>query len=55
MLKPFDDVTHVIQGNNQSSITSVLLSINMLFDLLEKVKLNAIFILLAFYIILNIA
>jgi len=51
MLTPFDKVTRATQGNNQGqgSIVSVLLSMDMLLDRLEKIKSNATSISSAFY------
>jgi hypothetical protein len=51
MLTPFEKVTRATQGNNQGqgSIVSVLLSMDMLLDRLEKIKLDVTSISSAFY------
>ena len=51
MLTPFEKVTRATQGNNQGqgSIVSVLLSMDMLLDRLEKIKSDATSISSAFY------
>ena len=57
MLTPFKKVTRVTQGNNQKqgSIVSVLLSMNMLLDQLEKIKLDVTSISSAFYVTVDAA